>query len=86
MSADSVSVILVEEERFELNLEEFVLDSRQETGPRAFQLGVCETSVRHRCILIRFDFFPFIRSVIWVHFIITGYRNWTDLCRQYQGL
>lgn len=57
MSADSVSVILMEEERFELNLEEFVLDSRQETRVGAIQLGVFKTSVRHRCILIRFYLF-----------------------------
>lgn len=54
ISADSVSVVVVEEERLELNLEEVILDSGQETGSGAAQLGVCKTSAKYRHILIRF--------------------------------
>ena len=52
---DSVSVVLMEEERLQLNLEEFVPDSGQETRAGAAQLGVCKTSARSRQILIRFN-------------------------------
>lgn len=82
ISADGVSVVLVEEERLEFNLEELVVDSGQETGARAMQLGICKTSAKNRPNHIRFNSRAFITSVIWVHFIITGYRNWTDLNRQ----
>lgn len=51
-----MSVVLVEEERFELNLEELVPDSGKETGARAVQLGVCKTSAKNRPILIRSNF------------------------------
>lgn len=46
ISTDSVSPVLAEEKRLELNLKELLLNSGQETGARALQLGVCETSAR----------------------------------------
>lgn len=52
VSADSVSAVLVEEERLESNVKELVLNSGQETGARPLQLGVCETSARSRHNLI----------------------------------
>lgn len=58
ISADSGSVVLVEEERLELNLKELVLKSGQETGARAMQLGVCKTSAKNRHNLIRYNFCP----------------------------
>lgn len=56
ISSDCVSVVLVEEEWLELNVEEVVLDPGQETRAGAVQLGVCETSGKSGHILIRFNF------------------------------
>lgn len=64
ISADSVSVVLEEEERFELNLEELVLDSGQETGARAVQLGVWEKHL-HRTDISLSD----LTSALCVHYI-----------------
>lgn len=46
MCADSGPLVLMEEERLKLNVEEMVLDPGKETGAGAVQLGVCETSER----------------------------------------
>ncbi len=51
MSADSLSDVLVEEESLELNLEQLVLDSGQETRAGAVQLWVCKTSARRETSL-----------------------------------
>lgn len=53
MGADSGPLVLMEEERLKLNVEEIVLDPGKETGAGAVQLGVCETSAEDRHILIR---------------------------------
>lgn len=52
---DRVSVVLMEEERLQLNVEEVVPDPGQEARSRVAQLGVCETSANNRHVLIRFN-------------------------------
>ena len=43
--ADSGSGVLAKEKRLELNVQELIPDTRQETGTGARQLGICETPV-----------------------------------------
>lgn len=63
MGANGVPVVLEEEEGFQLDLEEFVLDSGQETGAGAGQQGVDETPERYRHILTAAIRFIFQRAV-----------------------
>ncbi len=70
-----MSAVLVEEERFELNLEEFVLDSGQEMGPRPVQLGVCKTSANNGHVLIRFNF---CLSIYYISNLGAFYNNGTQ--------
>lgn len=71
MCADSGPLVLREEERLKLNVEEMVLDPGKETGAGAVQLGVCETSAEDRHILIRWNSFPLaFTPLIWLQAII----------------
>lgn len=49
---------LVEKQKFKLNVEEFVLNSGQETRSGAAQLGVCETSAKDGRILYQIYLLP----------------------------
>lgn len=57
-SANSAPGVLMEKERYKLNLEEFVLNLGQETRSGAAQLGVCETSAKNRQNLYQIYLLP----------------------------